>query len=274
MQWDIVVIENENKEAFAAVLPLNMDLTGYRIALGAVSKYGKVYGAVSYMLVDHEYDIDWIYVEPQFRRNGIGTALMKEMLTAIEKSGDRFMASAKFEYTEDNNVMHTFFLSLEWMDVSYSHDRFYVEPEFIEGSGLVNHKKAINQKPVSFFKLPAVTQKKMLALLAARGEYIVTDYNRWRSEIVEELSRVILVGNEPVDLMFIRKDVNGNLSLDYLYSKYIPGLFDLLTSSAVDVTLLYPDSTLYYDTLDETALKITERFFPRAERVYIYEAVF
>ncbi|MBR4514749.1 MAG: GNAT family N-acetyltransferase [Lachnospiraceae bacterium] len=271
----IIKLENEDREAFAGVLPKNVNLKGFRVALGAAGSDGTVYGAVSYVLIDHEYDIDWIYVEPAYRRKGIGTALMKQALTAIEKSGDRFLASARFEYTEEDSAMHTFFLSLgSWMDVSYSHERYYLDPENIESSHLAARKRNTQDKPVPFFMLPTVLQKKILYRLFEKGVYVINNPDRWREEICGELSRVVMKGNEPVCIIFVRKDVNGNLSLDYLYSRDMQGMLELISYTAADALRLYPDSVLYYDCLEESTSKISGRLFPKAEKTYIYEAVF
>lgn len=58
-----------------------------RISIGVVDEEDKILGAISYIVVRYEYVIDWVYVEPQVRRRGLGTGLVDKVIETIMPTG-------------------------------------------------------------------------------------------------------------------------------------------------------------------------------------------
>ena len=274
METSYVYINENNRIYFDRVFPKEIDLAPFRVAVGVIDEERRVLGAISYILLNYEYSLDWIFVEPSVRRQGLGTQLVHETFRAMMHTGDLFPLSAQFEYTDENDELHTFFLSIRHMITTYSHERYYVTKDDIRGS--VGLRRTQNSDVVSeyFFDKPEAEQKKVLSMLAREQTYEVADYERWKSSCVPELCKCVYVKNNLVDLIFMQKTADGNLELSYLYGKYPKGLFELLSETVKELEDRYPDTRLTFDALSEDSVKLAEHLFPRAKKAHIYEAEF
>ena len=134
MNYSCVLIENDNKADFDSVFPNTLDIIDTRVAVACVNEDDFILGAVSYQVVGSEYVIDWLYVEPDARRQGVGTYLLDQVLKAVANSGEILPVTAQFEFREDDDELHTFFLSCQIMNTTYSHDRYYVSPDEVKAS--------------------------------------------------------------------------------------------------------------------------------------------
>ncbi|MBP3784094.1 MAG: GNAT family N-acetyltransferase, partial [Butyrivibrio sp.] len=72
MNYSTVLIDDLNRGTFDSVIPETISLTDTRVAVACVDDKDYILGAVSYQVVGFEYVIDWLYVEPQARRQGVG----------------------------------------------------------------------------------------------------------------------------------------------------------------------------------------------------------
>ena len=272
MEINYHLIDNDNRESFEGVIPEALSFVDTRIAVGAVDEEGNVLGAISYILTDYEYFIDWIFVEPEFRRHRIGSGLLGEVFDIIMSTGDRFPVTARFEFSEDDYAMHTFFLSCQQMTTSFSHDRYYVTADDVRLSEKL-HKSAHSDVSTSlFFEMPEVEQKKILTKLAREQTYVVEDYDIWKKACVPELCRCVYVRNNLVDLIFMQKLPYGNLELSYLYGKYPRGLFELLAETVKEMEKIFPHATLTFEAMSDESETLASNLFPRAKKVHIYEA--
>ncbi len=268
------LIEDSNRQYFRGVLPDTFEPAPNRISIGAHDREGYVLGAASYTLTGLQYNIDWLYVHPKVRRQGIGMGLVSKVIRTVMFSEEIFPITAKFEFSEDNDQMHTFFLSCRHMITSYSHERYYVTSGDIRRSQAL-HKPSGNELEVQlFFDRPLEEQKKILRMLSTDETYDVEDYDRWKESCVPELCRCVFVKNNLVDLIFMQKNPDGNLELSYLYGKYPRGLFDLLSSTVSEMERIFPKASLTFDAMNKKSELMASNLFPRAKTVHIYEAEF
>ena len=274
MEISYVLLDEENRGDFDSVFPEEIKLGPNRVAIGAVNEDAQVVGCISYCLMDYQYDIDWIYVEEAVRRQGIGIGLIDEVLKVVTGTGDLFPVSAMFEFSEKNDVMHTFFLSCVNMDTEYSHERYYVTADDVRNSAALHRSKSTEFTTGLFFDRPIEEQKRILARLAVEETYAVIDYESWKSACVPELCRCVYVRKELVDLVFMQKLPDGNLELSYLYGKYPKGLFDLLSDTVKEMERLYPEARLSFDAVTNESRQLADHLFPKANKVHVYEASF
>jgi hypothetical protein len=274
MDINYVHITEENREDFSSVLPEQLEMVNSRITIGAYDNEGYVLGAVSFELVIFEYVIDWIYVHPQVRRQGIGVGLIEEVLRAVMGIGERFPVTARFEFSEDDREMHTFFLSCQNMTTSYSHERYYVTAEDVKGSPALHRPTSADLTTKLFFELSEEEQRKILRRLSYEETYDVADYDRWKEVCVPELCRCVYVKNNLVDLIFMQKLPDGNLELAYLYGKYPRGLFELLSVTVKEMETLFPAASLTFEAMSQESELLAKHLFPKAKAVHIYEAEF
>ncbi len=272
------LIEDDNREDYAGVFPETIELTDNMVAVAACDvDSGYVVGAISYSLVSYEYVIDWIYVEPDFRRKGIGVGLVNEVLRAVMQSGDRFPVIAQYENNsegESDAEMHLFFLSCDNMTTSYSHDRYYVKAEDIKNVDKLHKTTTSELTTQEFFEQSENDQKKILRMLGATQNYEVIDYDKWKEECIKELCNCVFVKNNLVDLIFMKRLKDMNVELAYLYGKYPKGLLELLSTTVSRLETLYPKASLTFDAMTDESQLLATHLFGKAKKVHIYEAEF
>ena len=274
MELSCVLIEDDNREDFDYVFPLSFELPDWGVAVACVNEDDYILGAVSYQLVDFEYIIDWLYVEPSVRRQGVGTYLIDQVLRSVVQSGDIFPVTAQFEFREDDDILHSFFLSCRIMTTTYSHERYYLSADDVRSSNAL-HKLGNSELTVElFFDKPIEEQKRILTMLAREESYWVTDYDGWKESCIPELCQAVYINNNLLDLIFMTRLPNGNLELSYLYGKYPKGLMELLGNTVSKVETLYPDSSLTFDAINDESRLLAQHLFPKAKTAHIYEAQF
>ncbi|MBE5822888.1 MAG: GNAT family N-acetyltransferase [Butyrivibrio sp.] len=274
MELSCVLIEDDNRGYFESVFSKVIELSDKRVAVAAVDENDFILGAVSYQSVGFEYVIDWLYVEPKVRRQGVGTFLVEQVLRAVVQSGEILPVTASFEFKEDDQLLHTFFLSCKHMTTSYSHERFYVSSGDIKSSDSLHKSLKTEHSIVHFFDRPESEQKKILNMLSRTQAYTVLDYDKWKEECVPELCQCVYVNNNLVDLIFMRKLSDGNLDLMYLYGKYPRGLIELLNTTVARMETLFPKASLIFDAMNEESDQLARHLFPRAKRAKVFEAEF
>lgn len=272
MKTQFVFIEEEDREAFSGVLPEELKLTGNRVAVGAVDEEGTVLGAASYVLVDDQYNLDWIYVEPDIRRQGVGIALLDYILFLTERAGEGLPVQALYEWTPEDTELHSFFLSEEKMITEYSHDRYVLTEEDMTGIGEKLADRDPEIKSVPFSTLPAKIREELLAMLSANGEFVIGNKKEWNASLIPELSRVVIKKEVPVAVLFVRRMPGDSMELSYLYSRSPKCLNALLWDVVKEVTGHFPSGGISFDVMEEAAARLAERFFPNAKKRAVYLA--
>ena len=85
----IIVLNSEGLQQFAHLIPDKLKDTASKsdsIVLGALGPEKVTMGVAIFSEHAHYMELEWIYVEPEFRRIGIGSALLKRMIDSIEDS--------------------------------------------------------------------------------------------------------------------------------------------------------------------------------------------
>lgn len=264
-------IDGKNSKNFQSVLPPELTEGKENICIGVCDDEDYICGAMCYRFADYQYDVLWLYVAEQRRRQGIATSLMNLLFRISASSGEIYPISARFEAAE-SGTLYPFFLSYRKMDLSYSHDRYVVEPRDIRGARVPRPSRKESLKQEEFLKLPELSQKKILHLLRKEENYVPEDYPEWKEQLVPELSRCILKNGTLIDLIFVHRRSDGNLELSFLYSKYPPGLAELLSTAAWDTEALFPNAKLSFDAINEDSARLADRIFPNAKKIPVYEA--
>ncbi|MBR1670998.1 MAG: GNAT family N-acetyltransferase [Butyrivibrio sp.] len=274
MNIDYVVVVEENREYFADVIPDVIALKDNRVAVAAVDDDGRVLGAISYVAINYAYEIDWIYVLPDVRRQGIGLSLVDEVLRAVMLSGERLPVTARYEFTEEDQQMHAFFLSCTNMMTSYSHERYYIKASDIKSSEVLHSMRTEDLIIQPFFDETEQDQKEILGMLSNQNSFSVSDYDEWKKECVQELCQCAYLKNNLMDFIFFRKLADGNLELSFLYSKNPKGLLELLVTTVSKLETLFPGTSLTFEAMGDESEKLARHLFPGAQTVHIYEAEF
>ncbi|MCR5452136.1 MAG: GNAT family N-acetyltransferase [Lachnospiraceae bacterium] len=273
MKNGFVFIDDDNREDFYSVFPEDIELGRNRVAIACVDELGRILGAVSYVFINYQYDIDWIFVPKDMRGRGIGKSLLEMVLLVLDETDDYFPISARFEFSPQNAQVYSLFISCEKFYTTYSHDRYYISAGDLAKASVI-HKRTDGKLSIrGFFELPMLEQRRILDFLSANEEYTVEDYEKWKEACVPELCLGIYSDGELADLIFVQKGNINGLELAFLYSKFPAGLFELLSNAVEEKERLFPDADLTFETVNEEAARIANRVFPRSKPVPVYEAV-
>ena len=103
---ELTLIDRENLDAFSALMP-GKDPSDYEIMIGAIED-DKAAGVALYNTLDDALMLDYIYVSEQFRRRGIGTALLEDFIAEIVEAGP---VAVHINYPEIAQDLHGFTLA-------------------------------------------------------------------------------------------------------------------------------------------------------------------
>ncbi len=89
-----------------------------------------VRGYVIYKLNTNAYEIDTVFVDVLYRREGIGTSLLSDVLTRMKRTGKKSMTTS----TKDTNlVAHLFLKAMGFIGRIAEDDSSYYDFEFTPG---------------------------------------------------------------------------------------------------------------------------------------------
>lgn len=271
-EMNYVWIDEDSADDFMSVLPKELTFTDSHICIGITDEENYICGAICYRYTAYQYDILWLYVVPERRRQGIGSLLVDIVYKVVGRSGDIYPISAMFEADEEDSL-YPFFISYDKMDVSYSHDRYILSPKDVYGALLPPEagKQTLVQTP--FFSLSEGVQKRILSRLREDEGYCPDDYDSWKTGIIPQLCRCIIKDDDLKNVVFVHGRPGGNLELSYVYSKNSRGLAEILMATAWDIEDKFPDAKVYFDAVSEDAGQLAKKLFPRKKVVHVYEAL-
>ena len=274
MNINYTLITEENRDSFDRVFPLSIDFSDVRVAVGAVDDDGLILGAISYIVVNFQYNIDWLYVEEEARRQGVGSALVEQVLKSIMQSGELLPVVARYEYSEENEGLHSFFLASDYMETAYSHERYELSPKDIQNADILYGESAFQFDIKSFFDIPEKEQQNILLKLKMDQSYSIIDMDAWKKECVPELSKCIYGKDGLAGFTIAGRISDETLELSYLYGKNPLSLMALLSECASEKEKLFPEYSVIFDTLSPKAEQLAKRLFPKVKAAHIYEAQF
>lgn len=267
-----ILITEKNYDDFKAVLPPGLFFSDERITLGCYEDDGTVLGALSFILSSYEYKIDWLYVIPEKQGNGIATGLLDTFSDFVRKTGEIYPVTAQFEVAEQDMSLYGFFLSVEGMDVSYSHKRYYVDNRALKDSKELKKDVMVKFDEKLFFKMDKSEQERVLQEIDDEGVYVVEDYDHWVKCCVPELCRVMYLEDEIKGAVFVLWRTDGNLEFSFIHSTNPVCTKALVNVTASDITKYFPRCSLVFDAVVPQSEKMAEKLFPDTEPIDIYEA--
>ena len=271
-EYQYLFIDESNQLDFDTLLPRGFATEENRVCIGIADETDTLLGTVSYSLIRFEYVIDWIYVEPSAREHGVGAHLLDKVIETVMATGDLFPITARFPYMDSTYPIFCLFQSNEKMMISYSHERFMISAEEIRKAE--NLHMHLSMRSTLFFDLPEDEQKAILSEMESGHGYVIDSYERWKRSMVQPLCRCIFAEGELVDLVLIKRLLNGDFEVSFAYSKKGIGLIAIFAAVTAEVEEKYPDATLSFDTMNEKGEQLALKLFPDATSIPIYEAVY
>lgn len=268
-----ILLTEENRGDFESVFPAVFWNGTNRISLGAYGSEGEILGALSLVLADDQLEIEWLYVIPERRRQGIATGLIEELQRFISSTGEWYPVNARFEVSEQDVSLHRFFLSLPDAEVAYSHERFYVTAEDIRNSPKLHQERTDVVEMQAFFEREESWQKRVLNTLEKTYGYVVEDYESWKEDCVPDLCLYLSMENRLLCGIFVQRAGDQDLELSWLYGQQKRGLFYILGEVVRKAERLFPECSLTFETINEQSKRLAEHLFPSALTSHVYEAL-
>ncbi len=270
-QLNYLLIDDSHQKDFASVLPECLVTGGNVCAFGVYDDEGHVLGALAYRCENFHYYVEWIFVDPAVRRQGIGSSLLRRLFTIIGGTGERYPVTCQVPFSKEEPDTYYFLLAQQCADLAFSHDRYYLKGEEIRTTEELYKQFNLVLEQQLFFDLNEQEQEKILRLMEQENLFFVRHMENWSSGYIPSLCRVIFVNNNLMSLILVKELPSGVLELALLYSKYRRGLEELLLTDVEEMEKLYPDRELIFDAVTPESRRIAKHLFPNARVSHIYE---
>ena len=267
-----ILVGKENAGDFENVLFPGFDAEKKRVTIGAYEDDGTVCGAVSVILSDYQYDCDWLYVHPERRRQGIGKGLFEQVMKFISGTGMIFPVSASFEVTPEDDSLYSFFLSMDDVDVEFSHGRYYASHERIAEAPELHKKMNVRLTEKEFGELSDHEKNQVIELITNEHICAIPDLKSFLGNMAPDVSIVVFNEGAIVGGIFFQLRGDQNLELQYLFADSSVATVQLTVSAAARVKDKYPGYGIVFDAVNDKSARLAKKVFKGTEPVNIYEA--
>ncbi len=270
-----VYIDEERRADFGCVLPKEMTFGSQCILLGAVDEEGRAAGALAVSEDPEQYSIEWIYVDPKARRQGVGAHLMAELDKMINTVGIKPLRCTFA--ADEEGALFAFFHSFDRpgfsFEITFSHNRYKVPAKDFMNSPRLEEEYGLEFDLKEFFTLSKEIQKELLRLVSDR--YVIADLEEWEAACEKPLCVVAVKKGAPKAFLIVQKQGGRVLELSFLYSSDPKAVYYLLQTVAMimqEEDDKYGESEIVFDTPFPESEVMARKFFENANVSHIYEA--
>ena len=215
----------------------------------------------------------WLYVEPEYRWQGVGGKLIDSLLLFMNDCSMDMPLEAEFESLERDDLsleaagsLYGFFDDSPYFDCDIKSRIYTISPEDRRGSETYIKYAHKGEKPLEgvldFFELPTGRQQTTLATLADAG-YVIHDIESWKESCIKSLCRCTFdqdkICNSAVFFTKMNKDC---IMLSFLYLKEPAKSIALLAECFYLLDRLYPEAEVRIETVNSQAEELLKFFFP------------
>jgi GNAT superfamily N-acetyltransferase len=205
---ELTGIGNENAAAFQKLLP-ELSLSDYTVAIGAIED-GHAAGVALYNVLADALILDYIFVAEEYRRRGIGEALVLDFLEEIQDSG---AAALHVNYPEKEKDLHAFFLALDFL-------------LFRDGTAYrLRVERLLQSKPLA-------------KLLKVPGTHTVIPVSRLK-EVDRQVLKTAMIGQNLDETALDDRSLTPALSLASMDEKGMPAACILVQKVKHEIAVIY-----------------------------------
>ena len=270
------IVDFVNFKKFISVIPDSLASDDMGISLVAYEDDGSICGGVSLSFDSEEYNIDWLYVIPEKRRQGVGRGLVFEVIKLVRFSG---IAPVRIQYdATQKNGIHDFIQALEIdgfpPSVTFSHDRYTVSVgNFLDSDFIRTLKK--RKRPMGYdidFLLNMDKNVKKEAYSLAMDHFNILDEKQFENSCEKLLCLAVRGSGKLLSLSLAQRLPSKALKLSYLYADDPKALLCMLLEFASTIVNFDREETIYFDTVTDESSHLAKKLFPDAIPEKIYEA--
>lgn len=225
----LIVLNSEGLQQFAHLIPDKLKDTASKsdsIVLGALGPEKLTMGVAIFREYSHYMELVWIYVEPRFRRMGIGSALVKRMIDTIVDS-QYFMGIIADYVKDDNRQLDAMLDSLafakeqqDWSSYSFRLSDAYQLVKY-------DPQKMERQRIKGICKISdcSDTMKKHFSYMLSQSDELnfISCPIKWKD--YDDMLSCVHVDNGEISSVLLMENMNERINISFAYAKNNPYIF-------------------------------------------------
>ncbi len=227
--------------------------------LGALEPEGRLVGALAYGVEDGIVRIFFICVDEFFRREGVGTALLKTLLELAGNDEEMYPVEACYPKDEEREALTAFFRSTGCFMI-YDDPRFY-------RTGTTKYKKlpiykklvGFKGKADKFYSVPSSVRNGFLNKMDRKGIFDLLSLPG-EKEAEKELCFCTRRSGEITAAVFV-KVYEDEAEISYMYAESGRDLLDPLSAAIKGIEKKYPKKEIVFSNLHRGSYILTEGIF-------------
>lgn len=259
----VEIDNNKLLEKFEGLLPKKSDYgKEFYLKIGAIDGERNLpVGIVVFTVDEYGTFIEYIYVDKDYRRKGIGSNLLECLEEWTMKSSVEYHKAYGLSCSFDtsNEELFRFFYQRADMDIEFEGDVYILQPQDLKQSEVLNRLNSSPRPDTSFARLEEPVEEMCIKQLI----YITPSLRKSDFEgISRELSQVEIENGQVVAGLIMRQREDGDLELSYIRSttKQMSTVAGMIANAYKAWLKLYPDKCIYTKVVNE---KIDmKRLFP------------
>lgn len=258
-------------ELFRDILPREFESKrkSNTFLLGALDEEGEACGVLWYIFTGYAYEILFMGVHPDHRRQGVGTLLLQSFFESLYKMNKVFPVNIVY-LKEDTEDFEEFIkaqknLLFEEPDQHYKIRKFDRDHSKIYQKMLEKKSKA---KP--FFQQSMRSRKEFLREQQEKGLYYMDSSDLEGSEYDEDLCFCVEENEHIFGVLLVKKLSENIMELSYMYvdEERSAAALNMMAALGKAVEEKYPDAALTVQTVNEKSSNLLKGVFPENEPYY------
>ncbi|MBO6216001.1 MAG: GNAT family N-acetyltransferase [Lachnospiraceae bacterium] len=254
----------EMAEPFRGMLPQTYDYGDGNYLLGAVDEAGNPCGVCWYQFGGLYYEVLFLGVHPEYRRQGAGTELLRTFLGSLYEMHTVFPVRLSFIHDDSSGDFYHF-LTSQGNFILSKPDRLYcISPEERGKSSLWQSLGKNRLEAVSFFELPEKVRREFVARQHKMGYWFFMEEDITGDAYEKELSFCTLRNNSVEAALFMKKINDEVNEVAYLYGDIglSEHLMKTLSATVKAIDRLCPEKALQIKVVNAQSEKLVHKFFP------------
>ena len=274
----IILIENDDLEKISHMIPEELNEgkdSKDNIILAAKGPEDIIMGIVVFREYSRNMEIVWCYVEPEFRRMGICSAMMQRMIETVQKSD--YFTGVCAQYMKLGNEIISEVLKTVGFEVEEQEWPVYtfMLNEAIGLELFTINKKMFKDRICSIGECEDVMKKYFSNKLMISNEINPIELPIMWEKYDQKLSKVYLESDGEISAIILIEQKKGYMEVAFAYVNDNPYAFPYMIGSifaeAHSRYMDYPEKVLV-TSLDDAVDKLLLYFVPGAKKTLMYYA--
>ncbi|MBQ1548130.1 MAG: GNAT family N-acetyltransferase [Lachnospiraceae bacterium] len=248
---------------FKPLLPEDFELKTGGYVMGAVNDDLAPIGVCWFSFDGYEYEILFIGVHPDYRRQGIGTKLLQRTLSSLYEMDMVMPVNASYIRT-DFTAAFTEFLRAQGNFFFLGNDLCYrITKEDRKASKLYQKILSMKSDAKPFFDQPENVRRAFVEEQEALGFYYLTDLMEHENDYEKNLCFCYIDNLRIVSVLLVKKESKDLYELSYVYVDEDTPVFvqKVLSAAMSEFEKCAPKAELLVNAVTENSIKLVKDIF-------------